>query len=226
MIGIIAAMEEEMALFKEAFDCEEDRVCGISFYLGNYQNQDIVVALSGVGKVHAAMAATLLIEHFQCERIIHTGIAGGLCGVHSENIVIGTKLCYVDVDVTPFGYAKGQIPGMPPIYRADMESIVLVKQILKRLGYEYVEGAIYTSDTFVTNLNLFKDIKLDEPSVCEMEGTAVAQVCTKCGIPFIVLRYVSDVVGDENQISDYQNFEKRMAQRSCEICLKIITNFE
>ncbi len=227
MIGIIAAMDEEMNILLEELHCEEEiKKCGISFYVGNFEQKEIIIAKSGVGKVNAAMAATLLIDSFECDFIIHTGIAGGLCGVQTEDVIIGSRLVYADVDATVFGYARGQVPGMPAYFEPAVETIVFIKTILKKLKLDYVEATIYTSDSFISSLDQLKGISLNHPAIAEMEGAAVAQVCTRSNVPYIVLRYVSDVIGSPNQIEDYEKFESQMAKKSSQICLKIIQNLE
>ncbi len=227
MIGIIAAMEEEMIILKEAFENPiETNLLGISFYEGKIGKHDIVLCRSGVGKVNASMATACLIHAFECSLIINTGIAGGITGVEPEDIVLVGSLCYADVNVCSFGYAFGQIPGMPNIYYPNMNLLIQVKQILKKLGYPYKEGRVYTSDSFISDINQIERVDRTLLCVAEMEGAAIAQVCTKAMTDFIVLRYVSDIVGHPSQIDDYQQFESQMARRSSKICLEIIRNLE
>ena len=227
MIGIIAAMEDELSILRENLGClEPERIQGIYFYDGKINQTEVVLCTSGVGKVNAAMAASILIEHFECNLIINTGIAGGITGVETKDIIIAKGLGYSDVDATPFQYAFGQVPGFPKIYTPNVDTILVVKQILKQLNLEYKEAYIYTGDSFVTNLNQISKVDTTIPCVAEMEGTAIAQVCTRAGVDFIVLRYVSDIVGLDNQIEDYQAFESQMAKRSSLICLEILKRME
>ena len=85
---------------------------------------------------------------------------------------------------------------------------------------------IYSGDSFVHSLNQITHMDTSIPCITEMEGASIAQVCVKAGVDFVVLRYVSDVVGTENQIEDYQTFEKEMANRSAKICVNILKNLE
>lgn len=227
MIGIIAAMDEEIQILKDNLGClEPELIQGIYFYEGNINQAQVVVCTSGVGKVNAAMATSLLIEHFECDFIINTGIAGGITGVNTEDVIIAKGLSYSDVDVTPFKYAFGQVPGLPKIYLPSLEHNLLVKQILKKLNIAYKEGFVYSSDSFVVSLDQVSKVNTTMPCIAEMEGTAVAQVCMRAGVDFIVLRYVSDCVGKLNQIVDYNSFETKMARQSSQICLEIIKKFE
>lgn len=223
MIGILAAMEEEMLLLKDALQVEEpERICGIDFYIGTLSGKEIVLSQCGVGKVNSSMAATLLIDHFGCDLLINTGIAGGIKGVETKDIVIAKSLMYYDVDAHMFGYAYGQVPKMPRYYTPSIEANLRVKKALKKLGYSYKEATIYSGDSFVSSLEPLKNIAVDEISVVEMEGASIAQVCVKSGIDFMVLRFVSDLVDHPNQIEDYSCFESEMAKRSARICLEML----
>ncbi len=227
MIGIIAAMEEELMILQEKIGCEDPEIiCGLSFYEGSIAGQDIILCLSGVGKVNAAMAATILIDHYGCQFIINTGIAGGIYHVSTKDIILGSRLYYSDVNVQAFGYALGQIPGMPEYYTPHPETVLQIKKALKKLNLSYKEAFIYSGDTFVSSLSQLPKIDSNLVCVAEMEGTAIAQVCLRSNVEFMVLRYVSDIVGKESQIADYQHFEGEMAQQSAKICLEILRNLE
>lgn len=227
MIGIIAAMEDEMALLKEKMNTDSATIiCGIRFYEGIIGAKDVVLCSSGVGKVNSAMAATLLIEAFNCDLIINTGIAGGVNGVNTKDIIIARELCYSDVDATAFGYKFGQVPGMPHKYIPNPEVILHLKSIFNKLNINYKEATIYSADSFVSKLNQLSSVDTNICCIAEMEGASIAQVCVRAGVDFIVLRYVSDIVGKDNQIEDYQAFEREMAYRSSSICLELINNFE
>lgn len=197
------------------------------FFEGSCGTQHVVLVQCGVGKVNAAMAAALLIDHFDCQFIINTGIAGGLTNVHTEDVILGTKLAYSDVDVSDFGYKVGQVPGMPFYYSPSFDVIVQFKRILKHLKIDFKEATIYTADRFVSKkADLLTALDPNEIAVAEMEGAAIAQVCVRSGVDFMVLRYVSDIVEEPTQIENYQAFEDTMAKRSSKICLEIIKNWE
>lgn len=227
MIGIICAMEKEIVILNDALQCnEKTTVQGIKFYQGKIADNSVVLCIAGVGKVHAAMATSILIEMYECNLVINTGIAGGIYGVETKDIILGSELKYYDVDVTPFGYSYGQIPSMPPAYIPSLIYRLQIKKILNSLNLPFREAIIYTGDSFVKELSQLKQVNVSVPCVAEMEGAAVAQVCTKAGIDFIVLRYVSDIVEQSNQIKDYEVFETEMAERSSKICLEILRNLE
>ena len=223
MIGIIAAMEDEMSILLDKLNLSVyEQVCGCRFYLGKVNETDVVLTTCGVGKVNAAIAASVMIEFYECKLIVNTGIAGGITGVNTKDVVIGNKLMYHDFDVTVFGYAHGQVPGMPKIFNPSLESVVLFKRILNDLKIDYKEATIYSGDVFVSSKEVLKNVDTTIPCIAEMEGAAIAHVCVKSGVDFIVVRYVSDIVGEPSQIDDYKAFETEMANRSSEICLSIL----
>ncbi|MDE5715885.1 MAG: 5'-methylthioadenosine/adenosylhomocysteine nucleosidase [Anaeroplasmataceae bacterium] len=227
MIGIIAAMEEEMFLLKEALEIEEEEIiCGTSFYLGKLNSQEIVLSQCGVGKVNSSIAATIMISHFCCDFILNTGIAGGITGVDTKDIVIAKSLMYYDVDAKAFGYAYGQVPGMPVQYHSSIDYIVKIKTILSKQHLSYKEAVVYSGDSFVNRKELLKNMDISIPCIAEMEGASIAQVCVKSGVDFVVLRYISDIVGKDSQIEDYKTFESEMARRSALVCLAILKNME
>ena len=226
MIGIIGAMAHEVEVLRDSMTIEEiETHCGIEFYRGYIGDNEVTLTGCGVGKVNAAIAATILIDTYKCELVINTGIAGGVKGLNTSDVCIGTKLYYSDADVTVFGYSKGQIPGLPKYFSTSCDVLVQVKKALNQLGVSYNETTIYTSDTFVSNADILDGFELlDEHIACEMEGAAIAHVCVKSGVDFLVLRYISDIVGKESQIADYNSFEYEMANRSSEICFKLLNN--
>lgn len=222
-IGIIAAMEPEMIRLKDAItSIEEDNVLGILFYKGSIGNNDVVLSLCGVGKVNASMATTILINNYSCDLIINTGIAGGISPLKPKDVVLANSLMYHDFDTTIFGYDYGQVPGMPKVFNPSKEALELVRSALDDLAIKYNEGLIYSGDQFVSSLEVLKNVGLKSALAVEMEGAAIAHVCVKSKVDFIVLRYVSDIIGAESQINDYLSFEQEMAQRSANITLKLV----
>ena len=214
-IGIIAAMEYECDLLLDSLEkIEEIHTIGYTFNLGKIGNNEVVICKSGVGKVNAAMATTLLINEFSCEFIINTGIAGGINNVETNDIVVATELAWNDFDIRIFGYPYGQVPEMPARFMINPEVLTYVKSVLNKLNLKYKEGLVISSDSFITSKEV---IHYDDALACEMEGCAVSQVALKAGVDFLVLRYISDIVGKENQEKDYKEFERIMSERSAKI---------
>ena len=224
MIGIIGAMKDEIDIIAENLEnCEKVNVGSFPFYTGSIGDNDVVLALCGVGKVNAAIATTILINTFECELVINTGIAGGLKGTSPRDIILAEGLIYSDFDITAFGYEFSQVPNMPKVFAPHPEDIMKVKSVLKKLNLDYKMGVIGSGDKFVTSYDSIKDVK-DRIIACEMEGASIAHTAIRLGKRFIILRYISDVVGEPSQIDDYSKFEEDMANRSSKITLDLIRN--
>ena len=126
-------------------------------------------------------------------------------------------------DITAFGYEFSQVPNMPKVFAPHPEDIMKVKSVLKKLNLDYKMGVIGSGDKFVTSYDSIKDVK-DRIIACEMEGASIAHTAIRLGKRFIILRYISDVVGEPSQIDDYSKFEEDMANRSSKITLDLIRN--
>ncbi len=221
MIGIIGAMQHEIdLLISNLAEKEEFLIANFSFYKGKIEKKDVVIAKAGIGKVNASSVATILLLSFKCDLVISTGIAGGLAPLTTKNLVVGTKFSYGDVDVRAFGYKYGQIPGEEAEFKIDETVLSSIKNILDELNINYYEGLCLTSDSFITSI---EQVKISSRIMCtEMESTAIVQICKHFRVPFLVLRFISDVIGEESQIENYTEFEEEMSNRSAEICLECV----
>ena len=226
-VGIVAAMKVEMEeILNQMEDVDNVSIFGNDFSKGFIGNTEVVLTESGVGKVNASIATTILIREFECSLIINTGIAGGTKPLKHRDVIIAESLTYHDFDATIFGYKHGQVPGMPVEYPVSIDNIVMVKSVLNRLGIAYKTAKVYSGDQFVSSMDAFKNIENTEGIATEMEGAGVAQTCVRAGVDFIVLRYISDIVGENNQEENYLEFETDMAYNSANICIKLISNLE
>lgn len=224
-IGIICAMQTEMDILLNALgEGKKVKLFGITFYEGKIEDKDVVLSLCGVGKVNAAIGTTLLINEFNCDLIINSGIAGGISPLKKRDSVIATELGYHDFNVSAFGYPYGQVPQMPRFFQVNPGLLVLVKSIFNKVGLEYKTTRIYSGDLFVTSKEELSKIEDKEGFAVEMEGAAIAHVCVRSGIDFIVLRYISDIIGEENQEENYMEFEAEMSNRSAMVTLKLLQN--
>jgi len=224
-IGIIAAMKDEMKLILDRIEnLKEETYMNIHYFYGDINNNEVVLCESGCGKVNAAMATTLLINNFEVELIINTGIAGGIGGAGFKDVVIANGLSYHDFDLKIFGYEYGVVPGFPKVLPVNPEMIMKVKSTLNKLKIDYKEGVILSGDQFVSTLTKLENVTVSNALAVEMEGCAVGHVATKAGVDFIVLRYISDIVGAKSQNDNYLKFEKEMATRSAKICIMLVEN--
>lgn len=220
-IGIIGAMDEEIEMLRAAMATpEEEEAGGCLFIKGTMEDREVIVVKSGIGKVNAAIATALLIEKYQPECVINTGSAGGF---HKDlevgDIVISTEVRYHDVDVTAFDYEYGQIPQMPPAFTANSELVAAAVQAAKKLPNLHVtEGLIASGDVFMSDGErvAFVTSKFPELLAAEMEAAAIAQTCTRFGVPFVVIRSLSDIAGKDSQVS-FDQFLKTAAEHSAAV---------
>lgn len=204
--GIVGAMEPEVAILKSKLtQCETQSYAGFTFYHGQLDGADVVIVQSGIGKVAAALATTLLIDKYQPDYVINTGSAGGFeQSLKVGDIVISSEVRYHDVDVTAFGYEIGQLPGNPPAYIPHKELIDAAKQGINTLeNIQTLVGLITTGDTFMTKDEDIAKARENFPHMAavEMEGAAIAHTCHQFDIPFVIIRSMSDIAGKESPTS-------------------------
>lgn len=224
-LGIIAAMEEEIKLLNEQLENKrETAVANLSFYEGNIGSVDVVLVKSGIGKVNAAIATTLLITFFEADTVINTGSAGGIGEkLKVGDLILSTELSYNDADARAFGYSFGQIPQMPERYKADEATLSLLKKAALDSNWDVKQGLIVTGDSFISDQDNIFQIKnyFKEAMVTEMEGAAVAQTCFQFQVPFVVVRAVSDVADEEASVS-FNEFIELAGRKSAEMVLNFI----
>lgn len=220
-VAIIGAMEEEVAILREKLENKNDTtVANCEFYTGTLDGVDVVLLKSGIGKVNAAMSTTILLERFQPDVVINTGSAGGfLASLNVGDIVISTEVVHHDVDVTAFGYAYGQVPGLPARYASDEKLIdIAEKSAVHIRDVQVAKGLIATGDSFMHDPARVEFVRTQFPEVCavEMEAAAIAQVCHQFGVPFVVIRALSDIAGKESNVS-FEQFLHKAALHSSEL---------
>lgn len=202
-IGIIAAMDEELDRLKSLVIISEIRdIAGIKFYIAKLDSLDIVIVQSGIGKAAAAMATTLLCAHFNIKAIYNTGTAGGIDpNLSIGDVIIGEQMRYFDADVTAFGYSFGQLPNQPEYFLSDRALFSNAKSFSKNKALEcdfaVHTGLILSGDKFVSSIEDKDQVLAQFPSAqaLDMESSAIAQVANQMGIPFIIIRSVSDHAG-------------------------------
>ncbi|AFJ48267.1 5'-methylthioadenosine/S-adenosylhomocysteine nucleosidase [Shimwellia blattae] len=210
-VGIIGAMEEEVTLLRDKIDHRQTlKLAGCEIYTGTLNGTDVALLKSGIGKVSAAMGATLLLEHTKPDVIINTGSAGGLdASLHVGDIVVSDEVRYHDADVTAFGYEPGQMAGCPAAFIADPALISAAQACISQLNLHAVRGLVISGDAFINGSEALARIRRTFPQAIavEMEATAIAHVCHNFGTPFVVVRAISDVADQES----HQSFDEFLA---------------
>lgn len=211
MIGIIGAMDVEINYLKNIMkNITEKKIAKRAFYCGTINNSEVVLVCAGIGKVNAGITTALLLDNFDIDYVINIGVAGGIMPAESLDLIISSELVYNDFDTTVFKDKYGQIPGYDPTFKASKELIEKTKKIALKENIKFKEGIISTGDIFVTSIEQIKKIcKEYNVLASEMEGCAIAHTCYEFNKPFIVLRTISDVLGANNQVDNYQKALKQ-----------------
>ena len=224
--GIIGAMEEEIILLKEKMEREVVvKKASMEFYQGRLNGHEVVLVRSGIGKVNAGLCAQILVDVFNVNRLINTGIAGSLkAEIDIGDIVISSDAVQHDMDARAFGYARGEIPRMDTLsFPADEELIAQAKAACEEVNPEIhaFVGRIVTGDQFVAGREIKEEIASWTEGCCtEMEGAAIAQAAYLNKVPFVIVRAISDKA-DDSASMDYPEFEKKAIEHS----VKLVENF-
>jgi adenosylhomocysteine nucleosidase len=218
-VGIIGAMNEEIEQMKAEMEITSTiKQATVTFYEGMLHGQKIVLCKSGVGKVNAALTTQILIDRFQVTHLVFTGVAGALEeGLDVGDLVISTTAMHHDIDASPLGFERGQIPMYEGSsdFKANEFLIRLAENAAKSvLNRNLVKGRILSGDQFVASYETVKFLRKQFNGVCvEMEGAAVAQVATMNNIPFVIVRSMSDKANGEATMS-FQDFTVLASEQS------------
>lgn len=213
MLGIIGAMAQEVEQLKGEMEQPEiTTVAGMDFYRGKIRDQEVVVVRSGIGKVNAGMCVQILADKFGVSGIVNTGIAGSLkAEINIGDLVLSTDAVQHDMDATGFSYPVGQIPQMDTFsFAADEGLRETAKRCCAQVNpdIEVHEGRVLTGDQFISDKVKKEWLAETFRGYCtEMEGAAIAQAAYLNGIPFLIVRAISDKADDSANM-DYAEFER------------------
>lgn len=227
--AILSALaEEQQGLLERLQQPRRVTRAGRDFWLGDLHGQPVVLALSRIGKVAAATTATTLIEAFGVQRLVFTGVAGGVGpDVQVGDVVVASEFVQHDMDASPI-FPRYQIPLYDrERFACDMDLSALLSGAVRAGGYTLHQGLIASGDRFVSaaeESRLLQEALAaagHAPLAVEMEGAAVAQVCFDYGIPFAAMRTISDRADDTAHV-DFPKFVTEVASR---YALAIIDEF-
>ena len=216
-LGIIGAMQLEVeTLLGIMEDKKEIHHAGSTFYEGKLEGLDVVVVQCGVGKVNAAICAQILCSCFGVTHLVNTGIAGSLCAeLDIGDMVVSRDAMYHDFDCVHFGYEMGKVPGMDVVsFPADEKMMELAFAAAEEVNPGHTKtGRVASGDLFVAEKSAKERIIERTRALCtEMEGAAIAHTAYRNGIPFVILRAISDKADDSAEM-DYPTFERIAAHR-------------
>ncbi len=213
-IAVVSAMREELhALHDDLAGARIERVAGRDFHLGTLHGRPALLVLAGIGKVAAATTTALLLDRFEVEAVLFTGVAGGLGeGVAVGDVVIGDTLLQHDMDASPI-FPRWEVPMTGRArFAADAAWSECLAQAAGASGHVVHRGLIVSGDRFVSTSSESAALRalLPEALAVEMEGAAVAQVCHDFARAFAVMRTVSDRADDAAHV-DFPRFVNETA---------------
>jgi adenosylhomocysteine/aminodeoxyfutalosine nucleosidase len=228
-IGIMGAMREEIEPILELvteIDTEID-YANNKYYKAKYNNYELIIAYSKIGKVNSALTAATMIEKFNIDLLLFSGVAGAI----NENLKIGdliiaTKLCQHDLDITAFGHPYGYVPESKVFVETDEKLNNIAKKVAKKLNIKLLEGIIATGDQFIADNEKKEWIrKTFNADALEMEGASVGFVCDALNIPFFILRAISDSA-DMDAGFDFDKFLEGSAKNSAKFLIEMLEELE
>ena len=228
-VGIIGAMEVEVETLKgELGDLNVVERSGMEFFEGTLAGTNVIVVQCGIGKVNAAMCAQTLVGELGATHVINTGVAGSLDDrIDIGDIVVSTDAVHHDFDLRPLGYELGQVPGFDGIaFEASDAMRAAVKAAAQEVAPEIgvFEGRVASGDQFVSDGERRSHVRETFGGLCcEMEGASIAHVCCRNGVPFVIVRAISDKANGSSTV-DYPTFEREAAHHCAKIVTRVIEN--
>lgn len=217
-------MPEEVEQLLDALaDTEKTRRGAFTLYAGTLSGKRVLVAQCGIGKVNAAALAQILVLE-GTKQLIFTGVAGGLApGLAVGDIVVSTDAVQHDVDVRALGYALGEVPGEGLSWPADKTLQRAALKAAQALGeVKVVAGRVLSGDQFIADREQGRALYRTFHGLCaEMEGAAVAQICSRAGVPFVIVRSISDSA-DGGAEGDFRSFTPLAARRAKAVVLGML----
>lgn len=211
VLGVIGAMEEEVEILKKKMDIKETvNVAGMEFYNGTMDGKNIVLVRSGVGKVNMAACTQILIDKFNVDALVNSGVAGTMDSkLNQGDIVISADAVQHDFDTTVFGDPLGEISRLGvTFFKADKNMIETAKKAAENVSDIHItQGRVASGDQFVAGGEVANRIKenFGDVAAVEMEGASMAQVAYLNKVPFVILRSISDKANGEADLS-YEEF--------------------
>ena len=232
-MGIIGAMESEVQnLVARMEGVTYHEKAGRRFAVGTLAGKEVVVVQSGIGKVAAAITAQMLIDGFGVDALLNTGMAGGLDSrLAVKDLVIATAALQHDFDITAFGHARGFMYGeddqKPTLFVADEVLCAKAREAAARVlpeGSKAIDGVVASGDIFVDDSALKAQLRDGfGAAAAEMEGAAIAQTAVANGVPFVIIRTISDLAEHQANVS-FDELEKYVGVLAGDITVALLEN--
>ena len=221
-IGIIGAMELEVEQLKKEMAVKSVVTkAGMDFFEGTLSDVPVVIVRSGIGKVNAALCVQILADVFQVSHVINTGVAGSLnAKLDIGDILISQDALHHDMDTTIFGPAQMGFRE----FRADERMMELAREACEKVNPDIrvMFGRVVSGDQFISSKEVKERlIALFQGDCAEMEGASIAHGAYLNGLPFVIIRAISDKADDSAEM-DYPTFEAAAAKHSAALVKEMI----
>lgn len=230
MLGVIGAMSEEVQLLLgELSEVKESVHAGITVSQGDYKGTKIALAQSGIGKINATICTQMLIDLFKPEKLVFSGVAGGLLpNMQAGDIIIASHVVEYDMDLTAFGRRHGETPGRERMIECEPDLVGKATKAFDE-AFEGIKGApnlmlgtIASGDTFVQDREKLRWLQREFAALAtEMEGAAFGHTCKLNDLPFVVIRALSDSSSDSAS-EDFEANLHRACQNSFQLMNRMI----
>ena len=232
-MGIIGAMESEVQnLITRMEGVSYREKAGRRFAVGQLAGKEVVVVQSGIGKVAAAITAQILVDEFGVDALLNTGMAGGLDSrLAVKDLVIATAALQHDFDITAFGHARGFMYGeddqKPTLFVADADLCDKAKKAAEAVlpaGSKAIDGIVASGDIFVDDSALKAQLRDGfGAAAAEMEGAAIAQAAVANGVPFVIIRTISDLAEHQANVS-FDELEQYVGKLAGDITVALLAS--
>lgn len=220
-IAILSALPVELEGLTAALGAGEEKAEGFyHLYRARTPEKEVLLACSGAGKVNAALCVQRLIDRFAPQAVINMGIAGGLRdGLRTLDVVIGRETAYHDF--SPADVLERYFP-FASTFACDDGLIRTAQEVCAAMAdVRACTGRVLSGDQFVGSAAERERIRALGGDCCEMEGAAVGHACHAAGVPFLILRTISDMADDDADMS-YEEFEQKAARQANRIVAGIL----
>ena len=227
-IAIMGAMPEEIEpLLERVENINKVEYANNSYYEATYKGKELVIAYSKIGKVFSTLTASTLLEKFGCSTLLFSGVAGAINPeLKIGDLIIADKLCQHDLDISVFGHDYGYVPEGAVFVESDKNLRKIGLDVANKNGLKVIEGTIATGDQFVASNERKVFIETNfKADALEMEGASVAVVCDALGVPFFILRAISDTANDDANM-DFDEFMIGSAKISANFILDMVESID
>lgn len=222
MILILAAMDQELEAIKSKVEIHvKVKQFDTPVYEAAYNGQELIVALTGIGKVSSAMTLTQILERYKIDAILNLGSAGGLQDNQAiGDIVIGTHGSFHDRFFS-------EVPDLTDanIFYSDAKLISNVNEVLSRLDIVHHSGLIISGDQFLSKVTPHYDSVMEhfaDAQSVDMESTTIMQVANSYNVPCVVIRSLSDIPGDDDHWGQFDKYLEKASEQSARVCIEFL----